>query len=147
MLRRVFVRSSELLCGTRFWTNYRQQKATSRSDIPHAKLRSLLLHATQNVPHWRNAQKLIDALDDELASPSDLLRNAPLTTKQDVKSGFPEKITAENGNKENWRFGSSAGTVDRVTIVSDFAKRDQIRATNLRVVDQLIGNHLCARIV
>ena len=44
MLRRLFVRSSELLCGTRFWTNYQQRKSTCRSDIPHAKLVRLLLH-------------------------------------------------------------------------------------------------------
>ncbi len=144
----------ELAIGSKFWSLYRQGRAydctadSSRSDIQHGNAQRLLRHAIQNVPLWRD-RFLADQstwLDRPQSEMPNLFLDLPVTSKADIRTGFPEKVTSD-GAREHWRFGNSAGTVDRVTVVSDFEKRDYLRATNLRISNAIVGNPLGSRIV
>lgn len=142
------------LAGTEFWSLYRQGARhrqlddAQRATVQRQLTQRLLAHAAENVPLWR--ERLVEQRPLKLSAEEVCLAAEfgalPITTKADLRSGFPERVTSA-GSREYWRYGSSAGTVDRVTIVSDFAKRDQLRAINLQIVDSLIGNPLGARIV
>ncbi len=143
----------ERSAGTRFWTYYRQAKRNTRSpdetqaDLQVRSATQILRHAAQNVPYWRerlDLQTLPLTIDKE--SFDEVFRRVPITTKSDLRLGFPDQVTSD-AVRDTWRYGSSAGTVDRITIVSDFSKRDYIRATNLRIMDAVLGNPLAAKIV
>ena len=58
-----------------------------------SRLRLLLVHAAQHVPHYRELLAGVDPRD--IKSTSDLAR-VPITTKLELRAGFPKKTTAQN---------------------------------------------------
>jgi phenylacetate-CoA ligase len=87
--------------GHPLWTTARRL-AEQQWDTPQtlqmralSRLRPLLEHAARYVPHYRDlcARAGIDARD--IKSVADLAR-LPITTKLDLRAGFPTRTTAEN---------------------------------------------------
>ena len=137
---------AERLAGTRFWSFYK--KSTKDSLVHDARIEALcrlLAHAAQTVPIWNER---LASLGDNLdcSKLKEHWASLPLLTKADLREGFPDRVTSKT-RQSQWRYGSSAGTVDRVTVVSDFMKRDYVRATGLRMVNLVLGDPLAARIV
>ncbi|WP_146514676.1 phenylacetate--CoA ligase family protein [Rubripirellula amarantea] len=61
----------------------------------------------------------------------DCLTQFPLTTKDDVETNFPDRIT-DGSDSSDWRLMSTRGTAQRLITVQGFAKRDAVRAAQLR---------------
>jgi phenylacetate-CoA ligase len=150
----MLIRLVEKALGTQFWSLYRQSCLnqtlidTECQEIQHRKAHQLLTHAVQRVPFWR--ERLVASLPTWERQPdrnfARRFNELPITTKADLRNGFPERVTSD-GVREQWRYGNSAGTVDRVTVVSDFRKRDYLRSINLRMVKAIVGRPFSARIV
>jgi phenylacetate-coenzyme A ligase PaaK-like adenylate-forming protein len=138
---------AERLAGTRFWTLYKKSVsgASLVNDSRMEALCKLLAHAAQTVPLWTERLAILgDNIDGSTLN--EHWSSLPLLSKADLREGFPDRVTSKT-RQSQWRYGSSAGTVDRVTVVSDFLKRDYVRATGLRMVNLVLGDPLAARIV
>lgn len=97
-------------------------------------LRSLLEHASEHVPFYRERMAAA-GLDDGFPTDFEDYRRLPLTTKKDIAANFPDRITPSKRLYEPWRYVSTSGTVERLTAIWDFRKRDANRAT------QMLGLH------
>ncbi len=92
---------AERLGGRRMWSEFerlRRAQWLPRAEIERAALadfRSLLRHAAEHVPYYR--ERLGDAgiLADDVRTAADLAR-IPITSKADLRAGFPDRTTAEN---------------------------------------------------
>lgn len=124
---------------TRFWTLYRRMlslDASSRAALLGEQticLAALLRAAGAQVPFWRE-QFATAGLNPHEVSPDTALASLArlrVTDKKAMSAGFPARVTAE-GPRDDWRYTSSAGTTDRLTVVKDFDKRDRDRAAELR---------------
>jgi phenylacetate-coenzyme A ligase PaaK-like adenylate-forming protein len=138
---------AERLAGTRFWTFYKKsvKDASLVRDTRLESLCRLLAHAARTVPIWNERLATLgDNMDGSKLK--EHWASLPLLTKADLREGFPDRVTSKT-RQSQWRYGSSAGTVDRITVVSDFMKRDYVRATGLRMVNLVLGDPLAARIV
>ena len=58
-----------------------------------------------------------------------LLQRLPPVTKAALRRHFPTGVVT-GGPAEDWRYLSTAGTTDRMTVISDFPKRDQRAAAS-----------------
>jgi phenylacetate-CoA ligase len=54
-----------------------------------------------------------------------------LTTKADVAANFPDRLTSEVRAYAPWRMVATSGTIDRISVVHDFRKRDVVRVAQL----------------
>ncbi|MGJ8682227.1 hypothetical protein [Paraglaciecola sp.] len=90
---------------------------------------SRLLKTLYNIPYWQPILNSSNIVSDNIDSTNSYqcLALLPVTTKSTYNKNFPDKITSSN-NKSTWQFLSSAGTNDRMTVVTDFVKRDYLRA-------------------
>jgi phenylacetate-CoA ligase len=79
-------------------------------------------------------------------SPNQLLGRLPVVTKADIRRHYPDGILTSPAGPD-WQYLSTSGTTDRLTVVSDFAKRDQRRACELRVLKTALGQDLAVRSV
>lgn len=130
---------AERVTRTRFWSSAREMSAFDRAplhrrqDVQAARLAAALTAAAETVPHWRQtlADLGLDARDVCPETAIDVLRRLPPLSKATVKSGFPATLTAQ-GAPDDWRVQYSSGTTDRVTVVHDFARRDSMRAAEVR---------------
>ena len=137
----------ERLSSTRFWSLYRASRRHGPLSEAEQlqRLRRLLTRAQRSVPCWRQRLADVVAASDDAELKRRFLQ-LPVCGKEQLRAGFPDQVT--NGDvRHQWRYTHSAGTVDRMTVVTDFSKRDQTRATNLRVIELLLGDPLAARIV
>lgn len=117
-----------------------------RSEEQNRRLGDLISHAAKSTPIWSERVAATNATDVAKAvGIAESLQHLGTMSKADARDGFPDRVTS-SGDKSSWRYGSSAGTVDRVTVISDFQKRDYIRATNFRVIEELLGDPFKARI-
>jgi phenylacetate-coenzyme A ligase PaaK-like adenylate-forming protein len=146
VMTRVGLSLLELASRTRFWTQYRQMLAFERQpeqdrlDAQTRSLSALLRHAGTFVPCWREQFDLLGVSPGEI-KPDEarrVLGDLPVTTKEWLRSGFPQRVTAE-GQRDEWRLQASAGTTDRLTVVNDFPKRDSSRAAELRGLTLAVG--------
>ena len=121
--------------STRFWSLYRELETLQSADLAaktdnqHDKLARLLRKAGENTPHW---QELftglgIAAADINRDNALSVLQRLPVSNKQTYSNGFPDRVTAQP-NDSSWQYLSSAGTTGRMTVVTDFDKRDYLRA-------------------
>ncbi len=91
----------ERLTGRRLWTevlHLRELQWHSPEEMAartFQKLRPLLKQAATNVPFYRDLFQAAGIQPEDLRDTSDLSR-LPITTKADLRSGFPERTTAEN---------------------------------------------------
>jgi len=59
------------------------------------RLRGLLMHAAAHVPHYRDLFRRVGMEPEDIRTLSDL-SHLPITTKADLRAGFPARTTAHN---------------------------------------------------
>jgi len=90
------------------------------------RLNELLAHARRHVPLC--AERYADYPADFALGSIEEIAQLPFTSKDDLNSGFPDGVTAQNSDRNDWQYVASSGTVSRVVTVMDFARRDAGRA-------------------
>jgi phenylacetate-coenzyme A ligase PaaK-like adenylate-forming protein len=105
----------ERLTGRRFWSLTQQLLALqwrSPEDLrerAEAKLRTLLCHAYDHVPHYRTL------FDNAGVTPNDVrsLKTfcaLPITSKRDLRANFPGGVVADNLPSQRRRFTTTSGS-------------------------------------
>lgn len=127
--------SVSLLTRSNFWTLYGQMRRNRNGWVPDLhhttdKVRELVEHAYQNVPFYRERMDECGLTPGALHSVGDLARLRP-TAKADIAVNFPDRITDATESYRPWRYRSSSGTIERLTVIHDFRKRDCVRAADL----------------
>ncbi|MCB1744164.1 MAG: phenylacetate--CoA ligase family protein [Gammaproteobacteria bacterium] len=143
-LRRQFLRNlvlpgAAMLSKTRFLSHYREMRALERrprADTLAVQRRRLaaLLASMQSMPHWRGVLQERGMGPESLTADvtvGQLLARLPVMDKAQLRGGIHDMVR-EGENREGWQFTNSSGTTERVTIVHDFARRDFMRATQMR---------------
>jgi phenylacetate-coenzyme A ligase PaaK-like adenylate-forming protein len=103
-----------------------------------------LLETTKSVNFWKEHYRLVD-LDAALAKPNihEILESLPITYKSQYIQNFPENVITTVREAEHQTL-SSGGTNELMTVMTDFAKRDSLRALeNVNV--SLSQNAKCAK--
>jgi phenylacetate-coenzyme A ligase PaaK-like adenylate-forming protein len=71
----------------------------------------------------------------------EFMERLPPVPKVAFRRFFPTGVT--NGEQTtDWRYQSTAGTTDRMTVIADFRKRDYSRSSELRVLQLAIGDEV-----
>lgn len=92
---------AERLGGRSMWTELHRLRRAQWLPRPElerqalAELRSLLRHAMAHVPYYRELLGRAQIGPDDMRALADLAR-LPITTKRDLRAGFPGRTTAEN---------------------------------------------------
>ena len=128
-----------------FWSCYRQHRRNPVGKLYAPtplqqldKVKALLQHAYDHVPFYRERMVGLGLTPQSIKALPDL-QKLPPTTKADVNTHFPDRITASDQNTDNWRFVSTSGTTQRMTVVQDFHKRDIVRAAQMLTLDFASG--------
>jgi phenylacetate-CoA ligase len=101
LVPRVVFPLAERLSGNRAWSELcrlRDLQWDGRDELEartSGRLRALLVHAAEQVPHYRDLFARVGLRPTDLRASSDLAR-LPITTKADLRAGFPERTTAKN---------------------------------------------------
>ncbi len=134
-----------VLTHSNFWQLYqrlrrdsfREACAPSR-DEQLDRLQELLRFAYGHVPFYRERMDALGLPPKSIRSFEDFSRLTP-TTKADIAANFPDRLTASEQTYKPWRYVSTSGTVERLTVIQDFRKRDLVRATQLLALDSATG--------
>jgi phenylacetate-CoA ligase len=94
------------------------------------RLRGLVTHAYSSVPFYRNRMDALELKPESFVSLDDF-RALPPTTKADIAANFPDGLLSSLVEHGPWRYVATSGTIERVTIIQDFQKRDYSRAATL----------------
>jgi phenylacetate-CoA ligase len=95
-------------------------------------LRGILKDAYDLVPFYRERFEAAGLRPDDVRSPDELLRLAPVA-RDEVAAHFPDRITAAGIPRDDWRFAATSGTTSqRMIVFHDFAKREAVRAAAVR---------------
>lgn len=120
---------------SKFWDMYKEFVADPNRSIlctdPGIVLqrtRSLLEHAYRNVPFYRDRMRQIGFVPADLRTMVDL-EHLPATTKSDINANFPDRMTDASGQFKPWRYRATSGTIERLTVIQDFRKRQLVRTT------------------
>jgi phenylacetate-CoA ligase len=140
LLRHVVLPAAERLTHTRFWSYYTAslrfdyQPPSSRASLQNQRLSTVWNAALTSALHRRRLEtQLLEARPIGSREALDFLGQLPPVTKAEFRLHFPEGvITAQD--RGNWRYVSTSGTTDRLTVVADFTKRDHIRSSELRAL-------------
>jgi phenylacetate-CoA ligase len=158
MFARGFIRgfvlpAAERLTRTRFWSYYKESLRFDRWDTPSREaLRARRLSEVWNAAlasklHHQRLEEM--GLPETRVNPEDaralLTRLAPVT-KAVLRRHFPAGVTTGQ-ESDDWRYLSTAGTTDRMTVVADFRKRDHRRSSELRVLHLALGADVAVRTV
>jgi phenylacetate-CoA ligase len=152
MLARALLRAifpvAERLSRTRFWSCYAESLRFDRWGAARREaLRGRRLHRILNLARDSalHRQRLETAgLGGGPVRPQDapaLLAELPPVTKTAFRRHFPGGVTTGEQSAD-WRYISTAGTTDRLTIIADFPKRDHRRSSELRVLRVALGADL-----
>jgi phenylacetate-CoA ligase len=101
LVPRVIFPISERLGGRRMWTEVQRLRKLQWSPEGEVearalgRLRPLLVHAAAHVPYYRDVFKQAGIEPTDIRTLSDL-SYLPITTKGDLRAGFPSRTTAEN---------------------------------------------------
>ncbi len=138
LLQFVGLPALEFQTRSKFWSTYRRAIALNRGpELLRRQSRDVrlasLLNTAQKTPYFR--ERLIKAgLDETLLQPVDAMRFlsslAPIGKSQ-LRSRFPDGVVVPDSDDNLSYFSTSGTTSARLTIVSDFAKRDANRAAGL----------------
>ena len=136
LMERLAFPSLGLFTHSRFASLYREYRAAPQSDIIGTQhdalpqLRELLQHAYENVPFYRKRIDASDIRPETLRSVAELSQLPP-TTKRDISAHFPDGITDASQKFKPWRYRSTSGTIERLTVIHDYRKRDVVRAAEM----------------
>ncbi len=144
LLRHVAFPVLELATRSRFWSEYRRAVRFERLPGPERearrerRLRAVLAAAGPSSLH---RQRLAEAGADGAAPAGSaraaLERLAP-AGKDLYRRHFPDGVVT-GARAEDWRYVATSGTLDRMTVVTDFAKRDHLRSGELRLLHTALG--------
>jgi phenylacetate-CoA ligase len=140
LLRHVVLPAAERLTHTRFWSYYTQAlrfdyyEARQRQALQTLRLSKVWNAALSSALHRQRLEATGLALEPIAASDAlELLGQLPPVAKVEFRRHFPEGvITAQD--RGDWRYVSTSGTTDRLTVVADFIKRDHNRSSELRAL-------------
>ena len=126
-----------LFTSSKFWSLCRelQQGAPAKVFRPtpgevFERVRDLVAHSYQNVAFYRERFQSLGLAPDCVKTLEDF-KKIPPTTKADILANFPDRMTSKVALFQPWRYVSTSGTVQRMTAIQDFRKREYIRATQL----------------
>jgi phenylacetate-CoA ligase len=158
MLAQGFLRSFvlpaiERLTRARFWSYYKESlrfdrwQTTQRQALQGERLSQVWNSALASTLHQ---QRLAEAgLPVCRVGPQDCMellpRLAPVA-KAALRLLFPAGVVT-GAPVEDWRYFSTAGTTDRMTVIADFRKRDHRRSSELRALHLAVGSELGVRTV
>jgi len=123
--------------SSRFWEAYREMLRFETAPIDEQRalqwqrLEGLVHHAYEQVPFYREQMQSAGVTPDQITCLDDFCR-IPITTKDQIQRNFPDRITAENSNRDDWQYVSTRGTANRLMAIHDFHKRDMVRASAVR---------------
>ncbi|MEM7418456.1 MAG: aminotransferase class V-fold PLP-dependent enzyme [Pseudomonadota bacterium] len=110
----------EQLSTTQCWSDAKLIIEKHLAGYPSLALQSQkrneILSLAKSLPFWQAQLKDIESFEQ-----------IPLTYKSDYVTGFPEQNVLPH-RKEEHQTLASGGTSERMTVVTDFAKRDRLRA-------------------
>ena len=99
-----------------FWTEVERLRALQWQSPDElevraaGRLRPLLAHAFSHVPHYRDLLRKAGIVPEEIRSIADLAR-IPVTSKSELRAGFPERVTADNlPARRRWASRTSGST-------------------------------------
>jgi phenylacetate-CoA ligase len=148
LLRGLVLPAAEWVTRTRFWSYYKESLRFDRwDDSRREALRRQRLADVWNAALGTelHRQRVAAAgLPACRVGPDDapgLLERLPPVAKADFRRLFPDGVTTAGGAAD-WRFQSTAGTTDRMTVVADFRKRDHVRSSELRVLRLALGQEV-----
>jgi phenylacetate-CoA ligase len=127
-----------------FWEIYTASRKKVACLSPEAditvldRLQALLEHANQHVPFYRERFRDAGLSVASFRSVQELDR-LPTLRKVDIARNFPDRITSEKQLHRPWRCLSTSGTIERLSIVHDFYKRDVVRALQLMALSMGTG--------
>jgi phenylacetate-CoA ligase len=140
LLRNLVLPAAECFTRTRFWSYYKESLCFDRWPAPRrAELRAQRLGQVWNaaLASELHRQRLLEAsLPDTpvgAEDAADLLQRLPPVTKATLRRHFPTGVVTR-GDAADWRYLSTAGTTDRMTVIADFPKRDHRRSSELRAL-------------
>jgi phenylacetate-CoA ligase len=144
-IRNFVLPAAERLTRTRFWSYYKESLRFDRWESPRRealraeRLREVWNAALASTLHRQRLEAAglpVQPVGRE-DGPALLPRLAPVT-KEAFRRHFPAGVVTEEP-AEDWRYLSTAGTTDRMTVISDFRKRDHRRSSELRAVHLSLG--------
>jgi phenylacetate-CoA ligase len=109
--------------------NFQNESFSYRSKQQRQQITKLLMVASTKVEYWQQVFSDLNITSNDITPDNvlSILSLLPITHKCDYRKGFPDKVTVQ-GSKNNWQYLSSSGTSERMTVVTDFNKRDYLRA-------------------
>ncbi len=123
LLPKVVLPVVDRLSDNKAWS-YLQEYLRSDHEDPAArrerqwrKLKRLLDHAYRNTVYYRELMDSVGLNPDRIRTPEDL-RRLPVTTKQDLRAAFPDKILASNIDLEDVRISNTSGTAGRPLVLA-----------------------------
>lgn len=145
VLRQLVFPLIEATTRSRFWSNYRRGVSfdhlgdRQRHAVTDRRLHDLLAVAAQSALYRR---RLTEAglLNGAVAktAPRALLEQLAPAGKEVYRRDFPDGVAC-GAPRPDWRYTTTSGTLDRMTVVTDFAKRDYLRSSELRVLQTALG--------
>lgn len=140
MLRSVLFPLLERVTKSRFWSYYRQSlvhdglSAARRDALRRERLSRLLNTALRSALHRERLERAglpVEECDASIA-PEIFARLEPVS-KAEFRRHFPSGVTT-SPHPDDWRYISTSGTLERMTVIADFRKRDELRSGELRVL-------------
>jgi phenylacetate-CoA ligase len=144
LLRGFLFPLAECFTRTRFWSYYsdslrhERRDLTTRESLRNSRLSAVWNAALGSVLHRQRLERVgshVRTVGPEEAR--SLLEGLPPVSKAELRQHFPNGATT-GANVADWRYLSTAGTTDRMTVVADFPKRDQCRSSELRALRHLL---------
>jgi hypothetical protein len=143
LLRHVAFPMVEAVTRSRFWTEYRRSICferltdSERSTRRDRRLSTLLAVAGSSA---LQRQRLTDAglNGDSGDSPRQVLERLAPAGKDAYRRHFPDGVVT-GASPEDWRYVATSGTLERMTVVTDFVKRDHLRSGELRLLYTALG--------
>jgi phenylacetate-coenzyme A ligase PaaK-like adenylate-forming protein len=152
-LRSWVLPATEWVTRTRFLSMYWESIRFERQDdgrrnrLRDQRLAIILNAARRSALHRQRLEQT--GLDNHPVN-SDAARafldRLPPVAKHDLRRHFPAGLVTEPAS-EDWRYFSTAGTTDRMSVVSDFVRRDHRRSGELRSLRVALGRDVGVRTV
>lgn len=145
LIRFVALPSVSMASQSNFWKLYQKYREGSWNTVCSpstekrlSKITSLIEHAYNNSPFYHDRMEALGLTPNSFTHPDDLWKLPP-TTKADIITNFPDRITDTKRHFRPWRYVSTSGTVERMTVIHDFRKRDVQRAAQLVALNLSTG--------